>query len=300
MKKIIFLSLILAFAFGLLIFNIAKAENAPSADITAKINLINQINKQIQELQSQLGILAAQQKSNIADLARTLKQGSSGEDVKIVQAILAADAIIYPEGLITGYFGPATARAIAKFQKKHGIQAIGIIGPKTLAKIKEVRRDNDVDIEEDDQTHQKIVCAKVPPGHLIASGWLRKNNNQRPIVPACQKLPPGIAKKIDGGSSSDKTAPVISAVAATNITANASTVNWTTNEAAKSKVYYSTATPVDTAVASNVSDNALVTSHSLNLTGLVPVTTYHFLVQSQDSSNNTATSSNQSFTTLGS
>ncbi|MEK7169930.1 MAG: YCF48-related protein [Patescibacteria group bacterium] len=76
-----------------------------------------------------------------AIFARTLKKGSEGSDVKKLQEILSADAEVYPEGDITGYFGPATKRAVGKFQEKHGIASpddagYGDVGPKTRAKFK--------------------------------------------------------------------------------------------------------------------------------------------------------------------
>ena len=50
---------------------------------------------------------------------------------------------IYPEGLVTGYFGPLTERAVGRFQIKHGLAkpgdpAFGYVGPKTRAKINQI------------------------------------------------------------------------------------------------------------------------------------------------------------------
>lgn len=64
---------------------------------------------------------------------------TENDDVRRVQRILAKDPAIYPEGLITGYFGPATERAVQKFQEKNGIVSsgtpettgYGVVGPKT-------------------------------------------------------------------------------------------------------------------------------------------------------------------------
>lgn len=47
-------------------------------------------------------------------------------------------ASIYPEGLITGYFGPLTKSAVVRFQKTHGIAGTGFVGPLTRAKINEL------------------------------------------------------------------------------------------------------------------------------------------------------------------
>jgi len=66
--------------------------------------------------------------------------GKTGEEVKTIQAILARDAAIYPEGIINGYFGPATQAAVQKFQVKYGIAkngdaGYGNVGPATRAKM---------------------------------------------------------------------------------------------------------------------------------------------------------------------
>src|SRR5439155_1367441 len=66
----------------------------------------------------------------------------------------------------------------------------------------------------------------------------------------------------------DTTAPVISGVQATAITATTATITWTTDEPADSQVVYGqSSTPLDPAP---------VTSHSVLLTGLTPATTYSY------------------------
>lgn len=94
-----------------------------------------------------------------------------------------------------------------------------------------------------------------------------------------------------------QTAPVISAVTATNVSSTSATVNWTTNVSSTSKVYYSTSSPVNFGTASTTLNNTLVTNHSLNLTGLTPSSTYFFVAQSVNASNTASTSSQQSFLT---
>ncbi|RJR12504.1 hypothetical protein C4585_03690, partial [Candidatus Parcubacteria bacterium] len=94
----------------------------------------------------------------------------------------------------------------------------------------------------------------------------------------------------------DTAPPVISAVVATPASTTAQ-VTWTTNESATSKVYYGTATPLVLGSASTVSAGGFVTSHSLPITGLTASTTYFMVVESKDAANNTATSSESSFTT---
>lgn len=79
-----------------------------------------------------------------AYFSATLPFGSTGEDVRRLQTLLASDKTIYPEGITSGYFGPLTREAVEKFQLKYGVVAgpgvpgYGVFGPATRAKILEV------------------------------------------------------------------------------------------------------------------------------------------------------------------
>ncbi len=68
-------------------------------------------------------------------LTRQLEQGMSGADVSTLQTFLATDVTIYPQGLVTGFFGPLTFSAVSNFQSKNGIARVGRVGPITLAAI---------------------------------------------------------------------------------------------------------------------------------------------------------------------
>ncbi|MBI2052079.1 MAG: peptidoglycan-binding protein [Candidatus Sungbacteria bacterium] len=69
-------------------------------------------------------------------LTRSLFRGSRGEDVRQLQEFLAQDSTIYPEGIITGYYGIGTEAAIKRWQAKNGIPAVGVVGRQTIAKFK--------------------------------------------------------------------------------------------------------------------------------------------------------------------
>jgi putative chitinase len=56
-----------------------------------------------------------------------LKKGSTGENVKRLQAELGLDA--------DGVFGSGTEAAVKKWQAANGLAADGIVGPKTFAKL---------------------------------------------------------------------------------------------------------------------------------------------------------------------
>src|SRR4030043_197106 len=219
-----------------------------ATDTSSGQELIQQLQQQVEQLKAQIKTLQTQieamkqTKQEIKETAgeikgtlRLLKQlnyGMSGEDVKLLQEILATDSEVYPEGLITGYFGSLTTNALKKFQKKVCIDQTGNVGPKTLSKINELL------------TEGAGKSGKVPPGLLTA---------------------PGIQKKLcKAPSSDDKTAPVISEITATDITAMSAKITWLTDENANSKVWYGTVTPfVITDSTLKVSSSDLAKSHAL-------------------------------------
>lgn len=70
--------------------------------------------------------------ASAATLTRQLEVGMSGADVSALQTFLAQDSTLYPQGLVTGYFGFLTKSAVSNFQSRNGIAAVGRVGPATL------------------------------------------------------------------------------------------------------------------------------------------------------------------------
>jgi peptidoglycan hydrolase-like protein with peptidoglycan-binding domain len=68
-------------------------------------------------------------------ISSDMSVGSTGDDVTALQTFLAMDPSIYPEGLVTGYYGSLTASAVTRFQARYGIDQVGVVGPITRAKI---------------------------------------------------------------------------------------------------------------------------------------------------------------------
>jgi hypothetical protein len=69
-----------------------------------------------------------------------LRLGSRSSQVSALQSFLKQDNSLYPEGLVTGYMGPASAAAIKRFQVRYGVAkqgdaGYGEVGPKTRAKL---------------------------------------------------------------------------------------------------------------------------------------------------------------------
>lgn len=79
-------------------------------------------------------------------ILRNLYLGSRGDDVKTIQDLLIKEGV-YPEKLVTGYFGPLTKRAVIRFQEKYATDVLkpagltkgtGFVGPLTRAKLNKI------------------------------------------------------------------------------------------------------------------------------------------------------------------
>jgi len=299
---------------GVAVFPVATFAQTTTAStsIQAQLNLIASLTAQIQALQQQIQALQTQQQSATASLVSSLSLGSQGNQVKVLQALLAANPSIYPEGLVTGYFGPLTEQAVKRFQKDNGLEQVGIVGPQTREKLNSELESNPVSFESTSSAslnststptfnvnegeggdHGKL-CAIVPPGHLIAPGWVRKGEgeSETPIIPPCQTLPPGIESQLSTSTPPTAVALAISGVGS-SMTTSTATVSWITNLQANSQVIYGLTSAYGS---STTLDSSLATSHAETITGLTPGTVYHFQAVSVNASG-TAMSSDMTFTT---
>ncbi|MEX0931829.1 MAG: fibronectin type III domain-containing protein [Candidatus Paceibacterota bacterium] len=73
--------------------------------------------------------------------SESMDRGDSGNDVRRLQDFLASQPSLYPEGLVTGYYGSLTTRAVERFQCSMNIvcsgspttNGYGRVGPQTLS-----------------------------------------------------------------------------------------------------------------------------------------------------------------------
>lgn len=138
-------------------------------------------------------------------------------------------------------------------------------------------------------------------GLLIRMG--RDGNNKDRLRELSDRVcfwPFGIWKKIATTTppALDTTAPVISSIS-TRPKVFKAEITWDTNEKTRSTLYYGTTTPLNLSSASTRfsrhSDHSR--THFVELSDLTASTTYYALISAMDSSGNTATSSEFSFTT---
>ncbi len=105
----------------------------PASDIAALTAKVEMLMKQIAEMQA---AIAAQKKEiqvlrEELQLTRRLGKGDQGDEVKLLQQVLATDPAIYPEAKVTGFYGDLTEKAVKRFQAKAGLESVGQVGPKT-------------------------------------------------------------------------------------------------------------------------------------------------------------------------
>jgi peptidoglycan hydrolase-like protein with peptidoglycan-binding domain len=65
----------------------------------------------------------------------TIGPGSSGDDVKRLQRVLARMLLWNPFGPITGVFDGSLETSVKDFQQSNGLTADGVVGPTTWAKL---------------------------------------------------------------------------------------------------------------------------------------------------------------------
>ena len=145
-KQIQYVASILIFATAFAFLSFTTTSFAQESDNNLDLTF-SQLKQYIAELESQIAALQVQlnaakkievQINEITEFTQTLQAGMTGDGVKKLQEFLKQFPDIYPEGLVTGYFGQLTEAAIKRFQDKQGIEVVGIVGPKTRAKLNEL------------------------------------------------------------------------------------------------------------------------------------------------------------------
>ena len=104
---------------------------AKVAELRLQLNTVETVETQPSDSDS----VATPNKHRICSiLARNLAQGTRGDDVRGLQEFLSEEG--YLSANATGYFGPATAQAVAKWQASQGVSSVGSVGPMTRERIK--------------------------------------------------------------------------------------------------------------------------------------------------------------------
>lgn len=156
MKKIIYSGVFTLLLAGVAFAPTIYAETTPTTVPASMVEKIQALMAQLKSLQEQL----AQLKGEIKTLKSDLREGMTDEDIKKIQELLASDSAIYPEGKVTGYFGPLTKEALKRFQRRHGHNETGEIDEETRELLEGYLHEGFGD--------------KIPSGLLHAPGIMKK------------------------------------------------------------------------------------------------------------------------------
>lgn len=301
-KKILLLAAVLYL--GVAGAGVAMAQEAATDSTIAALQAqINQLTQLVQSLQAEVtasvsggttgGAVAAPEPTQTAavDLSFNiaLSAGMSGEEVSVLQGFLAADPEIYPEGLVTGYFGPLTEKAVQKFQEKYGVVSGGVAGYGTFGP----------------KTREKAMAvASATAGSAAVS-----EGSVAPITGTTSALSPSSAA-VQGTASSLSISSSAVTAGSSALTITESTTSTTTLSSGSSVSTSGTATGVATASqsagssltgsTSSVSTSPTVTTQSVSSSsGSVPTssTTTTATTTSSTTSSTTSTTSEPAVTT---
>ncbi|OGZ05594.1 MAG: hypothetical protein A2845_04505 [Candidatus Lloydbacteria bacterium RIFCSPHIGHO2_01_FULL_49_22] len=158
---------------------------AVSPQVTSNTTTIAELMQQIAVLQVQIEELKADLANTKQELAvvkeeiritKTLRRGMEDEEVKKLQEFLSTMPDVYPEGLITGYFGFLTEKAVKKFQEKNASDVLkplglskgtGFVGMKTMEKMNDVLDESGVLSNAASTNEEKVTICHFPPENPI-------------------------------------------------------------------------------------------------------------------------------------
>jgi peptidoglycan hydrolase-like protein with peptidoglycan-binding domain len=112
----------------------AQIEQQVIDELLGKIEFLK---REIAKLQLQLAMIKTNQSNQYCSVfSGDLYYGITSPEVKCLQQFLSnLGTKIYPEGLVTGYFGPLTQAAVKRYQALQGIIATGYFGTLTRAAV---------------------------------------------------------------------------------------------------------------------------------------------------------------------
>lgn len=145
---------------------------ALNAQIASLMQMIQQLEQQVMSLAQQGSGTTSTSTSvtSTGPFSSDMHEGEDSNDVKQLQQLLASDPSVYPQGLVTGYYGPLTKKAVEKFQEKHGISPVGTVGPETRAELNKAYGKEHGDQENGDNGNSASSTNALPQDLRIYRG----------------------------------------------------------------------------------------------------------------------------------
>lgn len=312
MKKI---SIVLVF---LLVF---LHSNGSALAITSNEEMIRELEAQIVAIQARIKVLklgvattsSTEVKKEVIrvrdhdwedyKLERDLRLGTSGEDVVLLQEILATESSIYPERITTGYFGSLTVEAIKRFQKKHGLSIDATVTGVTKEKLNSFFSERALKMSVVNGIKKYCTDSKF---YSVIS--LKKNSvsNKIEVCPglvstkmelSTSATKPTEITVFNGGEHND-TLPDFYYIEAYDVTGVSAKIAVGVTEKVKASVFYAPSTGSISISPMKKSVDEWLKIHSFSLSDLLPGTVYNVYTVVVDGDGKYATSSIKTFKTL--
>ena len=159
----------------------AQATNTNEVSMSELLELLQSLMAQVEELQAQLLATEGQVQGLRETITRQLQSGEKSDEVSKLQELLASDSEIYPEGLVTGYYGPLTRQAVMRFQARHKLVATGNFDENTRQVVNEYFKNKQ-------GTRISVGFLKAPGlQKAVEKGLCDRGNGSKPFCPAPDK-----------------------------------------------------------------------------------------------------------------
>lgn len=197
-------------------------------------------------------VVASPSSASAATISSQLQVGSRGSEVSTLQTFLAQDVALYPQGLVTGYFGNLTKNAVMNFQLRNELPAVGRVGPMTLPVI----------------------------NYQLVNGMFRGMGMSQTTYPGIYTGADIYAPTISNVAVSTNTS--VATVSWNTNEAATGVVHYNTSPLVLSEQLNNVSSNGFTAM----TDTALRTSQSVSVSGLQSNTVYYYMIYSTDASGN--------------
>lgn len=109
------------------------APNTANMSVQELLAMIEQLTRLVAILQAQVAAQVTQSAPATPSTFFTnpVQTAATNDSISFLQRILATDPAIYPEGMITGYFGTLTEAALRRFQTNFGLTVTGVFNNET-------------------------------------------------------------------------------------------------------------------------------------------------------------------------
>lgn len=266
-----------------------------AADVSLLEKQLASLKEQVASLQRSLSLKGASNKATTtsqestlvpAVLSEDVRVGSSGSSVAVVQLVLAQQSSsIYPEKLVSGYYGNLTAQAVKRFERTHGLPETGVVSGETKKKFNEVMQ-------------QAKIFMGAPGSYCTASSAQGLSAKSHTLyVPVCAGSRLALGSDTNNATQIATGSPSFFYADVYDVTGAGANIAVGVDRPVKAIAYYAPTTERLSDGSPSVESRVFQKIHALRMGSLKKGVSYNVYVLVTDVSGNMATSSVKSFKT---